>query len=60
MQFDVIDETHIAIQSPHGGILVGGKIIPVVIVVCTNCGFVSQHATLAIGTPPKKEASSNG
>ena len=34
---------------PGGGLSIGGAHIPMIQVVCTNCGFVSHHAAAALG-----------
>ena len=33
----------------------GGASIPSIIIICTNCGFMSQHALGVLGLLPKKE-----
>ena len=39
-----------------GGLVIGGPSIPSVVVVCTRCGFISQHALGALGLlPPQKK-----
>lgn len=35
--------------SPQGGIGIGGPYVPMVQVICTNCGFVSHHAVGVLG-----------
>jgi uncharacterized Zn finger protein len=35
--------------SLHGGVGIGGPLIPMVQVVCNNCGFVAHHAIGALG-----------
>ena len=43
------------VQSAIGGPLVlGGNSIPTAIVVCNNCGYLSQHAIGALGLLPKE------
>jgi hypothetical protein len=32
-----------------GGLVLGGPTIPTVAIICTNCGFTSQHALGALG-----------
>lgn len=39
--------THAA--SPQGGLSIGGGFIPMVQVVCTECGFVAHHAAKLLG-----------
>jgi hypothetical protein len=40
--------------SPQGGIGIGGPYIPMVQIVCTNCGFVSHHAVGVLGIDLKE------
>lgn len=44
------------LQTDLGGIILGGPSIPSVVVVCTRCGFLSQHALGALGLLPRREA----
>lgn len=43
------------IQAEFGGMVLGGPSIPSVVVVCTRCGFLSQHALGVLGMLPKEE-----
>ena len=36
------------------GVVFGGPSIPSVVIVCKNCGFMSQHALGTLGLLPKK------
>jgi ribosomal protein L37E len=38
-----------------GGVVIGGPVIPSVIIVCDHCGFMSQHAIGKLGLLPKTE-----
>ena len=39
----------------------GGKMIPYVMLVCDNCGFISQHALGTLGVlPQQSEKNGNG
>lgn len=38
-----------------GGLIIGGPSIPSVAVVCSNCGFISQHALGSLGLLPTKD-----
>jgi ribosomal protein S27AE len=40
------------VQSKPGDIVLGGRAIPSIIIVCTRCGFMSQHALGALGLLP--------
>jgi hypothetical protein len=52
LQFEVIGESTIAL-NPERGILglprPAGSAIPVILVSCTNCGYIAQHATDILG-----------
>jgi len=39
------------------GMVIGGPSIPSAVVVCTNCGFISQHALGSLGLLPKQHHS---
>jgi hypothetical protein len=43
------------IQGELGGIVLGGPTIPSIVTICTQCGFISQHALGALGLLPKEE-----
>jgi ribosomal protein S27AE len=38
-----------------GGLVIGGPAIPSVVVVCTQCGFMAQHALGVLGLMPHGE-----
>ena len=38
-----------------GALIVGGQVIPSTVIVCTNCGYISQHALGIMGLLPKKD-----
>lgn len=40
------------LQQNLNGITIGGPSIPSVAVVCTNCGYISQHALGVLGLLP--------
>ena len=42
------------VQEDVGSILLDGQNIPSVIVVCVQCGFLSQHALGALGLLPQE------
>lgn len=44
-----------ALTDDYHIINLDGKIIPFVMLVCDNCGFVSQHALGSLGILPKQE-----
>jgi predicted nucleic-acid-binding Zn-ribbon protein len=43
------------IQTEAQGIVLGGPSIPSVVVVCSRCGYLSQHALGALGLLPKEK-----
>lgn len=59
-QFSLLDGyfSHQIQQSTNEIVIGGGPTVPIVAVVCTNCGFISQHALGALGMlqpPPEKK-----
>lgn len=48
-RFDVVGEAVISINEDPGMMNTGGPAIPVVLVACSHCGFVSQHAQAVLG-----------
>ena len=48
--FTVIDGyATLSLSEKAGDIVLGGKSIPTVIIACTNCGNLNQHALGALG-----------
>jgi ribosomal protein S27AE len=43
------------IQKELTGVVLGGPSVPSIIVICTNCGFMAQHALGPLGLMPKEE-----
>lgn len=45
------------IQANIGDFLLGGVTVPTVVIICTNCGSLSQHALGSLGLlpPPQPE-----
>lgn len=52
-QFGVVAETMVQIQPTSGEIIFGGPVIPVAILGCNNCGFLTQHALGLLGLSPQ-------
>jgi hypothetical protein len=44
-----------SIQAELGKTVLGGPAIPSVVTVCTQCGFISQHALGVLGLLPTEE-----
>ena len=44
------------IQTELKGMVIGGPSVPSVVVACSKCGYLSQHALGALGLLPKEEA----
>jgi hypothetical protein len=44
------------LQSDFNALNLGGPSIPAIAILCTNCGFISQHALGALGQLPQGEA----
>ncbi|HEU0188413.1 MAG TPA: hypothetical protein VFQ97_00280 [Gallionella sp.] len=44
------------LQADIRSVMIGGTTIPTIGVICTNCGFVSQHAIGVLGLLPEKES----
>ena len=42
-------------QQGLSGLVIGGPTIPAIPIVCTNCGFISQHALGVLDLLPKEE-----
>ena len=43
------------LQPDIRNVNLGGPSIPAIAIICTNCGFISQHAIGALGLMPKEE-----
>lgn len=43
------------IQTELKGMVIGGPSVPSIVVVCTRCGYLSQHALGTLGLLPKEE-----
>jgi ribosomal protein S27AE len=42
------------LQTELGSLTIGGPSIPAALAICTNCGFLSQHALGVLGLLPKQ------
>jgi predicted RNA-binding Zn-ribbon protein involved in translation (DUF1610 family) len=48
------------IQPSLTNLMFGGPSVPSVVIVCNNCGYMSQHALGMLGLLPKEEAKNHG
>jgi hypothetical protein len=46
---------HNILQENLNGIAIGGPSIPAIPIICSNCGFISQHAIGVLGLFPMPE-----
>lgn len=44
------------LQADLKSVNLGGPSIPAIAIICSNCGFISQHAVGVLGLLPKEEA----
>lgn len=42
------------IQTELGGLVLGGPSVPSIVLVCTRCGFLNQHALGVLGLLPEE------
>lgn len=42
-------------QSLTAGVILGGPSIPSIVILCNNCGYMSQHALGVLGLIPKNK-----
>lgn len=45
------------LQADFNSVTLGGPSIPSLAIICTNCGFISQHSLGILGLLPKEEVS---
>ena len=48
-RFDILGESTLPIQENPNVVQVGGPSIPVVIIACAQCGFITLHAQGVLG-----------
>ncbi len=48
-RFNVAGESDIRLGTNPNAVVIGGPVIPVAVVVCDQCGYVTQHATMVLG-----------
>lgn len=54
--FSVAGESRITIQEDPNTFQIGGKSIPVVLIACSRCGYVAQHAQIPLGLLQKGDS----
>ena len=47
--WEVVGESYISINEDPNVFVVGGPVIPTVLVACNRCGFLTQHAQGPLG-----------
>lgn len=47
--FDIVGESIVSIQEKPGVVSIGGPSIPVVLVICQQCGNLTMHAQGSLG-----------
>ena len=47
--FEVVGESVVPINDKPGMLVIGGPAIPVVLVACNRCGYLTQHALGPLG-----------
>jgi len=48
-QFEIVGESFISIQDNPNAMVIGGPSVPTVIVACSKCGHIWQHALGSLG-----------
>lgn len=48
-RFEIVGESFMPIQENPNAVVIGGPSVPTVIVACSNCGHVWQHAIGPLG-----------
>ena len=48
-QFELVGQGLIGLNDDPNVMALGGPAVPIVIVACSNCGYISQHAQGALG-----------
>ena len=55
-QFSLLDGYfNNTVQTELRGLVLGGTSVPSVVVVCSRCGFLAQHAIGALGLMPEQD-----
>lgn len=52
LHFNVVAETTIPINSDPAVLSAETEVVPIVMIACSNCGFLTQHALGALGLVP--------
>lgn len=51
--FQIVAETSIQIQEQPGAFVIGGPVIPVVVVGCKKCGYLTEHSLGILNMMPE-------
>lgn len=55
-KFSLVDGySSCGLSDNYNNINLGGRMLPFVMIVCNNCGFISQHAIGSLGMLDKKD-----
>lgn len=59
--FSILDGyfNHSVQTSIEDGMVLGGQSVPIVVIICKNCGYLSQHAVGALGLLNTKSGDNN-
>lgn len=53
--------SHDTLQNlPGGGLVIGGQVVPEVIVACNHCGHIVKFSAVVLGVVPKQEKKKEG
>ena len=55
LNFEVVDQTTFSINENLNAVQLGGPSVPAVLVVCSNCGFITFHSLGVLNLMPKNE-----
>lgn len=48
-EFSIVEESVVLLQPDPEAFTIGGPSIPVIIVVCNHCGYITSHAKKVLG-----------
>jgi len=59
-EFELVGETCLALDQRGGSIVIGGPVVPVVVLACKQCGLIIYIAQAALGILHENGGKSNG